>query len=107
MKAPAGGAKGLALPAKKSFPTEPFSKRRDCQAPWYEAPTQQDFSDKKLACLLALKRVEAIVDMGMEVGVVLKKTKGKAMVDLATCQAFKEEQGVCDKRWVDSNPEKC
>ncbi|KAG6892303.1 hypothetical protein C0993_004176, partial [Termitomyces sp. T159_Od127] len=58
------------------------------------APTQQDFSDKELARLLVPRRAEAVVDTGVEAGVVLKETKGKATVDLATRQAFKEERGV-------------
>ncbi|KAG6875557.1 hypothetical protein C0993_008578 [Termitomyces sp. T159_Od127] len=41
--------------------------------------------------------------MGVEARVVLKETKGKATVDLATCQAFKE----CNKCWADNNPEGC
>ncbi|KAG6876172.1 hypothetical protein C0993_005171 [Termitomyces sp. T159_Od127] len=69
-KAPAGGTKGLVPPTKKGSSTKPASKRRGCQAPRYEvsgkvlieltifltleqAPTQQDFLDKKLARLLA------------------------------------------------------
>ncbi|KAG6875264.1 hypothetical protein C0993_010112 [Termitomyces sp. T159_Od127] len=108
-KALAGGAKGLASPAKKGSPTKLASKRRGCQAPRYErqAPTQQDFSDKELAQLLAPRRVEAVVDTEVEAGVVLKETKGKAMVDLMMCQAFKEEQRACDKCWVDNDPEGC
>ncbi|KAG6895220.1 hypothetical protein C0993_009908 [Termitomyces sp. T159_Od127] len=106
-KAPAGGAKGLASPAKKGSPTKPSSKRRGCPAPRYKAPTQQDFSDKELACLLVPRWAEAVVDTGVEARVVLKETKGKATVDLATCQAFKEERGVCDKCWADNDPEGC
>ncbi|KAG6875831.1 hypothetical protein C0993_007188 [Termitomyces sp. T159_Od127] len=93
-KAPTGGAKRLVSPAKKGSPTKSASKRRGHPTLKYEAPTQQDFSDKELACLLAPRWVEAVVDMGVEAGVVLKKTKGKVTVDLATCQAFKEEQGA-------------
>ncbi|KAG6859230.1 hypothetical protein C0993_004264, partial [Termitomyces sp. T159_Od127] len=111
-KAPAGGAKGLASPAKKGSPTKPASKRRGRPAPryevsgnrrqqltcfyvlWRQAPTQQDFSDKELAHLLAPRHAEAVVDTGVEAGVVLKETKGKVTVDLATRQAFKEERGV-------------
>ncbi|KAG6875295.1 hypothetical protein C0993_009910, partial [Termitomyces sp. T159_Od127] len=106
-KAPAGGAKGLALPAKKGSPTKPSSKCRGRPAPRYKAPMQQDFSDKELACLLALRWAEAVVDTGVEARVVLKETKDKAMVDLATRQAFKEERGACDKCWADNDPEGC
>ncbi|KAG6899082.1 hypothetical protein C0993_001040 [Termitomyces sp. T159_Od127] len=106
-KAPTGGTKELALPTKKLSPTKPFSKRRGCQAPRYEAPTQQDFSDKELARFWAPKRAKAVVDMGVGAGVVLKETKGKVMVDLAMCQAFKEEWGACDKCWADNDPEEC
>ncbi|KAG6895584.1 hypothetical protein C0993_009416 [Termitomyces sp. T159_Od127] len=106
-KAPMGGAKGLASPAKNGSPTKPSAKHRGCLVLRYEAPMQQDFSDKKLAHLLALKWVEAVVDMGVEAGVVLKETKGKATVDLVMCQAFKEERGACDKCWVDNDPEGC
>ncbi|KAG6883208.1 hypothetical protein C0993_007384 [Termitomyces sp. T159_Od127] len=45
--------------------------------------------------------------MEVEAGVVLKETKSKAMVDLAIRQAFKEEQGMCDKCWADNDPEEC
>ncbi|KAG6895898.1 hypothetical protein C0993_008999 [Termitomyces sp. T159_Od127] len=111
-KAPTSGAKGLALPAKKGSPTKPSAKRRGHPAPrykvsgkrtpktylfsdpWRQAPMQEDFSDKELAHLLAPRQVEAVVDMGVEAGVVLKETKGKAMVDLAMRQAFKEERGA-------------
>ncbi|KAG6875555.1 hypothetical protein C0993_008584 [Termitomyces sp. T159_Od127] len=96
-KAPTGGAKRLVLPAKKGSPTKPSTKRRGRPAPRYEAPTQEDFSNKELARLLAPRRVEAVVDTGVEVGVVLKETKRKAMVDLATRQAFKEERGANGK----------
>ncbi|KAG6896685.1 hypothetical protein C0993_008159 [Termitomyces sp. T159_Od127] len=89
-KAPTGGAKGLASSTKKGSPTKPSSKCRGCSAPRYEAPTQQDFSDKELVRLLAPKWAEAVVDMEVEARVVLKETKGKATVDLATHQAFKE-----------------
>ncbi|KAG6881893.1 hypothetical protein C0993_012537, partial [Termitomyces sp. T159_Od127] len=106
-KAPVGGAKGLASPAKKGSPTKPSSKRRGRLVPRYEAPTQQDFSDKELAHLLAPRQAEAVVDTGVEAGVVLKETKGKATVDLATCQAFKEERGACDKCWADNDPKGC
>ncbi|KAG6883135.1 hypothetical protein C0993_007656 [Termitomyces sp. T159_Od127] len=106
-KAPTGGAKGLASPAKKGSPTKPASKCRGCPTPRYKAPMQQDFSDKELACLLAPRWVEAVVDIGVEAGVVLKETKGKATMDLVTCQAFKEEWGACNKCWVDNNPEGC
>ncbi|KAG6876278.1 hypothetical protein C0993_004463 [Termitomyces sp. T159_Od127] len=107
MKAPTSGAKGLVLPTKKSSPTKPSSKCRGCQALRYEAPTQQDFSDKELARLLAPKQVEVVVDMKMEVGVVLKQTKRKVTVDLAMHQAFKEEWGACDKCWADNNTKAC
>ncbi|KAG6882649.1 hypothetical protein C0993_009737 [Termitomyces sp. T159_Od127] len=106
-KAPAGGAKGLALPAKKGSPTKLSSKHKGCPAPRYEAPTQQDFSDKELARLLALRWAEAVVDMGVEAGVVLKETKEKVTVDLATRQVFKEERGACDKCWADNDSEGC
>ncbi|KAG6898751.1 hypothetical protein C0993_004543 [Termitomyces sp. T159_Od127] len=107
MKAPMGGAKRLALPTKKSSPTKPFFKRRGCQAPQYKVPTQQDFSNKELACPLALRQAEVVVDTGVEAGVVLKETKEKAMVDFAMCQTFKEEQRACDKCWVDNDSEGC
>ncbi|KAG6895331.1 hypothetical protein C0993_009684, partial [Termitomyces sp. T159_Od127] len=94
-KAPMGGAKGLALPAKKGFPTKPASKCRGHPMPKYEVPTQQDFLDKELACLLVPRQAEVVVDMGVEAGVVLKETKGKATVDLAMRQAFKKERGRC------------
>ncbi|KAG6898520.1 hypothetical protein C0993_006260 [Termitomyces sp. T159_Od127] len=106
-KAPTGGAKGLVSPAKKGSPTKPAFKCRECTMPRYEVPTQQDFSDKELACLLAPRRAEAVVYMGVEAGVVLKETKSKATVDLAMCQVFKEKQGACNKCWVDNNPEEC
>ncbi|KAG6883184.1 hypothetical protein C0993_007478 [Termitomyces sp. T159_Od127] len=93
-KAPAGSAKRLASPAKKESPTKPSSKRRGRPAPRYEALTQQDFSNKELVRLLAPRQAEAVVDTGVEAGVVLKETKGKATVDLATRQAFKEERGA-------------
>ncbi|KAG6863256.1 hypothetical protein C0993_012323, partial [Termitomyces sp. T159_Od127] len=93
-KAPVGGAKGLASPAKKESPTKPSFKRRGCPAPRYEVPTQQDFSDQELARLLAPRQVEAVVDTGVEARKVLKETKGKATVDLAMRQAFKEERGA-------------
>ncbi|KAG6876552.1 hypothetical protein C0993_002340 [Termitomyces sp. T159_Od127] len=51
--------------------------------PRYEVPMQQDFSDKELACLLAPRQAEMVVDTGVEAGVVLKETKGKATMDLA------------------------
>ncbi|KAG6882923.1 hypothetical protein C0993_008641 [Termitomyces sp. T159_Od127] len=91
-KAPAGSAKRLASPTKKGSPTKLASKCRGRPAPRYEAPMQQDFLDKELACLLVPRQVEAVVDMGVEAGVVLKEIKGKVTVDLATCQAFKEER---------------
>ncbi|KAG6897187.1 hypothetical protein C0993_007720 [Termitomyces sp. T159_Od127] len=106
-KASMSGAKRLASLAKKESPTKLAFKHRGHSAPRYKVPTQQDFSDKELAHLLAPKRVEAVVDTGVEAGVVLKKTKGKVTVDLATCQAFKEERGVCDKCWADKDPEGC
>ncbi|KAG6883026.1 hypothetical protein C0993_008241 [Termitomyces sp. T159_Od127] len=106
-KAPTGGAKGLALPAKKGSPTKPSSKCRDHLAPRYKVPMQQDFSNKELARLLVPRWAEAVVDMGVEAGVVLKETKEKATVDLAMCQAFKEERKVCNKCWADNNPEGC
>ncbi|KAG6882257.1 hypothetical protein C0993_011354, partial [Termitomyces sp. T159_Od127] len=102
-KAPTSGTKGLASPAKKGSPTKPSSKRRGRPVPRYK----QDFSDKELARLLVPRWAEAVVDMGVEAGVVLKETKGKAMVDLATRQAFKEERGACNKCWADNNPEGC
>ncbi|KAG6898864.1 hypothetical protein C0993_003447 [Termitomyces sp. T159_Od127] len=98
-KAPMGGAKGLALPAKKGSPTKLAFKRKGHPTPRYE--------DKELACLLVLRQVEAVVDMGVEAGVVLKETKGKATVDLAMRQAFKEERGACNKCWADNDPEGC
>ncbi|KAG6875135.1 hypothetical protein C0993_010684, partial [Termitomyces sp. T159_Od127] len=52
--------------------------------------------------LLAPRWAEAVVDMGVEVGVVLKETKGKATVDLATRQAFKKEKGHA-KTWECGN----
>ncbi|KAG6876762.1 hypothetical protein C0993_000577, partial [Termitomyces sp. T159_Od127] len=82
-KASMGGAKGLASPAKKGSPIKLASKCRERPTPRYEALTQQDFSDKELAHLLVPRRVEAVVDMGVEAGVVLKETKGKVTVDLA------------------------
>ncbi|KAG6883405.1 hypothetical protein C0993_006377, partial [Termitomyces sp. T159_Od127] len=108
-KAPTGGAKGLASPAKKGSPTKPSVKRRGRPAPRYKAPTQQDFSNKELARFLVPKQVEAVVDTGVEAGVVLKETKRKAMVDLAARQAFKEERGVlsCNKCWANNNSEGC
>ncbi|KAG6899756.1 hypothetical protein C0993_007182 [Termitomyces sp. T159_Od127] len=106
-KAPVGGAKGLESPAKKGSPTKLASKHRGRPTPRYDAPTQQDFSDKELVCFLVPRWAEAVVDTGVEAGVVLKETKGKATVNLATCQAFKEERGACDKCWVDNNPEEC
>ncbi|KAG6863963.1 hypothetical protein C0993_009754 [Termitomyces sp. T159_Od127] len=106
-KAPVGGTKRLALPTKKGSPTKLASKRRGCPMPRYEAPMQQDFLDKELARLLVPKQVEAVVDTGVEAGVVLKEIKGKVTVDLATCQAFKEERGVCDKCWADNDSEGC
>ncbi|KAG6863934.1 hypothetical protein C0993_009841 [Termitomyces sp. T159_Od127] len=106
-KAPMGGTKRLASPTKKGSPTKPSSKRRGRPAPRYKAPTQQDFSDQELAHLLAPRWVEAVVDTGVEARVVLKETKGKATVDLAMRQAFKEERGACDKCWADNNPEGC
>ncbi|KAG6883258.1 hypothetical protein C0993_007132 [Termitomyces sp. T159_Od127] len=106
-KAPTSGTKGLVSPAKKGSPTKLASKHRGCPMPRYEAPTQQDFSDKELVCLLVLRRAEVVVDMGVEAGVVLKETKSKAMVDLATHQAFKKERGACDKCWADNDPERC
>ncbi|KAG6863583.1 hypothetical protein C0993_010965 [Termitomyces sp. T159_Od127] len=114
-KAPAGGTKGLASPAKKGSPTKPSSKRGKRQATLVthlfsysqqQAPTQQDFSNKELVRLLAPRRAEAVVDTEVEAIVVLKETKGKATVDLATHQAFKEERG-CDKCWADNDPEGC
>ncbi|KAG6883108.1 hypothetical protein C0993_007791, partial [Termitomyces sp. T159_Od127] len=93
-KASAGDTKRLALPTKKGSPTKPASKCRGCPMPRYEAPTQQDFSNKELARLLVPRQAEAVVDRGVEAGVVLKEIKGKVTVDLATRQAFKEEQGV-------------
>ncbi|KAG6876368.1 hypothetical protein C0993_003616 [Termitomyces sp. T159_Od127] len=92
IKAFVGGAKELALSAKKMSSTKLASKRRGCQALKYEAPTQQDFSNKELACLLVPRQLEVVVDMEMEAGVVLKETKSKATVDLATCQAFKKSR---------------
>ncbi|KAG6884180.1 hypothetical protein C0993_000601 [Termitomyces sp. T159_Od127] len=106
-KAPMGGTKGLALLTKKGSPTKVASNCRRRPAPRYKAPTQQDFSDKELACLLASRQAEAVVDTGVEAGVVLKKTKSKAIVDLAIHQAFKEERGACNKCWVDNNSEGC
>ncbi|KAG6864761.1 hypothetical protein C0993_008552 [Termitomyces sp. T159_Od127] len=106
-KASAGGAKGLASPAKKGSPTKLASKCRGHPMPRYEAPMQQDFSDKELARLLAPRRAEAVVDTGVEAGVVLKEIKGKATVDLAIRQVFKEEWGACDKCWANNNPEGC
>ncbi|KAG6894393.1 hypothetical protein C0993_011629 [Termitomyces sp. T159_Od127] len=88
-KAPMGGTKGLASPAKKR------SHQASLQA--QRVPTQQDFSDKELVHLLAPRWAEAVVDMGVEASVVLKETKSKATVDLATHQAFKKERGACDK----------
>ncbi|KAG6895273.1 hypothetical protein C0993_009824 [Termitomyces sp. T159_Od127] len=107
IKAPTGSAKKLASPTKKMSPTKPISKRRGRQALRYDAPTQQDFSDKELARLLVPRWSEAVVDMGMEAGVVLKETKEKGMVDLAMCQAFKKEQGACNKCWMDNDLEGC
>ncbi|KAG6881285.1 hypothetical protein C0993_002106, partial [Termitomyces sp. T159_Od127] len=121
MKAPAGGAKRLASPAKKTSLTKPASKHRGRQAPRYEVSSKiplnllflltlsdkQDLSNKELERLLVPRWAEAVVDTGIEVGVVLKKTKRKATVDLATCQAFKEEQKACDKCWADNNSEGC
>ncbi|KAG6883210.1 hypothetical protein C0993_007381, partial [Termitomyces sp. T159_Od127] len=54
MNALIDGTKGLALPTKKLSPTKLSSKHRGHQVPRYErqVPTQQDFSDKKLARLL-------------------------------------------------------
>ncbi|KAG6875698.1 hypothetical protein C0993_007949 [Termitomyces sp. T159_Od127] len=102
-KAPAGGTKGLALSTKKESLTKPASKYKGRPAPRYK----QDFSDKELARLLAPRWAEAVVDTGVEAGVVLKETKGKATVDMATCQAFKEERGACDKCWADNDSEGC
>ncbi|KAG6867612.1 hypothetical protein C0993_000537 [Termitomyces sp. T159_Od127] len=91
-KASAGGAKGVASPVKKVSPTKSASKCRGCQAPRYEAPTQQH---------------EAVMNTGVEAGVVLKETKGKAMVDLAMHQAIKEEWGTCNKCWANNDLEGC
>ncbi|KAG6866134.1 hypothetical protein C0993_007636 [Termitomyces sp. T159_Od127] len=102
-KVPMGGAKGLALPAKKGSPTKPASKCRGCPMPRYK----QDFSDKELARLLTPRWAEVVVDTGVEAGVVLKETKGKATMDLAMHQAFKEERRACNKCWVDDNSEGC
>ncbi|KAG6863400.1 hypothetical protein C0993_011683 [Termitomyces sp. T159_Od127] len=87
--------------------TKPASKCRGRQALRYKAPAQQDFFNKDLACLLASRQVEAVVDMRMELGVVLKETKRKATMDLAMRQALKEEQGACNKCWADNNSEGC
>ncbi|KAG6883822.1 hypothetical protein C0993_003539 [Termitomyces sp. T159_Od127] len=106
-KASMGGAKGLASPAKKGSLTKLASKRRGHPTLRYKISDKQDFLDKELACLLVSRQAEVVVDMGVEVGVVLKKTKGKAMVDLTMRQAFKEEQRACDKCWADNNPEGC
>ncbi|KAG6866779.1 hypothetical protein C0993_007416 [Termitomyces sp. T159_Od127] len=106
-KASTGGAKRLASPTKKGSSTKLASKCKGRPMPRYKMPMQQDFSDKELACLLVLRQVEAVVDMGVEAGVVLKETKGKATVDLATCQAFKEEREACDKCWANNDPEGC
>ncbi|KAG6875843.1 hypothetical protein C0993_007145, partial [Termitomyces sp. T159_Od127] len=124
-KAPTGGAKELASPTKKGFSTKPSAKRRGRLAPRYEisskrthktylfsdswrhAPMQQDFSDKELAHLLVPRQAEAVGDTGVEVGIVLKETKGKVTVNLAARQAFKEERGACDKCWADNNLEGC
>ncbi|KAG6894691.1 hypothetical protein C0993_010981, partial [Termitomyces sp. T159_Od127] len=94
-KAPTGGAKGLASPAKKGSPTKPSSKCRGRPAPRYKAPTQQEFSDKELARLLAPKRAEAVVDTGVEAGVVLKETK---MVEKAQEAEAREEVVSISKR---------
>ncbi|KAG6892606.1 hypothetical protein C0993_003445, partial [Termitomyces sp. T159_Od127] len=40
-KAPADGAKGLALPAKKGSPTKPSSKRRSHPAPRYKVSSKR------------------------------------------------------------------
>ncbi|KAG6900503.1 hypothetical protein C0993_009813 [Termitomyces sp. T159_Od127] len=101
-KAPMGGTKRLALPAEKGSSIKLASKRRRHSTPRYKAPTQQDFSDKELACLLVSRQAEAVVDTGVEARVVLKETKGKVTVNLAMCQAFKEEWGAAD-----NNPEGC
>ncbi|KAG6882654.1 hypothetical protein C0993_009730 [Termitomyces sp. T159_Od127] len=93
-KVPVSGAKELVSPTKKGSPTKPASKCRGHPTPRYEVPMQQDFSDKELAHLLTPRWAEAVVDMGVEAGVVLKETKGKATMDLATHQAFKEEWRV-------------
>ncbi|KAG6898851.1 hypothetical protein C0993_003555, partial [Termitomyces sp. T159_Od127] len=49
-----------------------------------KAPTQSEFTDKELASLLVPKQPEAVVNMRVEAKVVLKETKEKAMMDLAT-----------------------
>ncbi|KAG6875886.1 hypothetical protein C0993_006926 [Termitomyces sp. T159_Od127] len=85
-KAPMGGAKGLASPTKKGSPTKLSSKRRGHPTP---------------------RQAKAVVDTGVEAGVVLKETKEKATVDLATCQVFKEERGACNKCWADNDSEGC
>ncbi|KAG6898461.1 hypothetical protein C0993_006655 [Termitomyces sp. T159_Od127] len=96
-KAPAGGTKGLASPVKKLLSlTKPASKCKECKAkaPRYQhwAPTQSEFFNKELASLLVPGNLEAVVNTGVKAGVVLKEMKGKATVDLAMHQAFKEEQ---------------
>ncbi|KAG6897190.1 hypothetical protein C0993_007679, partial [Termitomyces sp. T159_Od127] len=106
-RAPAGGAKRPASSAKKSFSTKPSFKCRGHKTLRSEAPTQSDFTNKELVRLLVPRQVEAVVDTGVEASIVLKEIKSKAMVDLAICQAFKEEWGVCDKCWANNNPEGC
>ncbi|KAG6895284.1 hypothetical protein C0993_009784 [Termitomyces sp. T159_Od127] len=77
-KALTSGAKGLASPAKKGSPPS-----------WPPGAGSIQHQDTRQA--------EAVVDTGLEAGVVLKETKGKATVDLAMRQAFKEERRACNK----------